>query len=74
MNTDRRKALSGIMYGLKDFVPHKDLAVMIGDGPTEVYNELREMEIDGIVERLAIPSRAFRRQQDQVAWRLKPSR
>ncbi len=71
MNADRRNALKGLMVGMTDFIPHRNLAVALGFTVTDTYNELREMEIAGMVERLAIPSKAFQRQQDQVAWRLK---
>ncbi len=74
MNTERRNALTGLMQGMTDYIPHRDLAVALGFTVTDVYNELRGMEIDGLVERLAIPSKAYQRGQDQVAWRLKQAK
>lgn len=72
MNTERRAALTGLMYGMEEFIPHKDLAAMLGYTVTDVYNELRGMEIDGLVERQMERHRdPMKRYQPEVTWRLK---
>lgn len=69
--TERRDAIMGLLYGAKEFIPERDIAIMLGDNPTDIHLELSRMEDDEIVERQAIPAPAFKAKQgSDRAWRL----
>ena len=69
--TERRDAITGLLCGAKDFIPERDIAIMLGDNPTDIHLELSRMEDDEIVERQAIPAPAFKAKQGSCrAWRL----
>lgn len=73
MNAGRRAALTGLMFGASDFIPERDLAIMLGDNCTDVQKELREMELDGLAERQEFISeyRPYASRK-RFAWRRKP--
>lgn len=69
--SQRREALTGLMFGAKDFIPERDLAVMLGENITDVQTTLRAMEIDGVVERQRLKVGFKSKPGSMVAWRLK---
>jgi len=69
----RSEALIGLMFGAKDFIPERDLAVMLGENITDVQTTLRSMEIDGVVERQRLKVGFKSKPGSMVAWRLKQS-
>lgn len=62
MSKDRRKALRGLLYGATDFIPERDLAVMLGEDITAIQTELRSMELEKLVER----------ERRKIAFKAKP--
>ena len=69
----RSEALKGLMFGANDFIPERDLAVMLGENITDVQTTLRSMEIDGVVERQRLKVGFKSKPGSMVAWRLKQS-
>jgi hypothetical protein len=70
VNADRRNALRGLLHGA-DFIPERDLAVMLGDNVTDIQTELRAMELDKLVERERRRVGFKSKPGTMVAWRLK---
>ena len=67
---ERRDAIMGLLYGATDFIPERDIAVMLGDNPTDIHLELSRMEDDEIVERRALPTPFKSKSGASRAWRL----
>jgi len=59
------------MYGAKDFIPERDMAVALGENVTDIQTELRFMEMDGLAERLKLKPRFKAKPGTFVAWKLK---
>lgn len=72
MCSERRKGLTGLMFGAKDFIPERDLAVMLGENITDIQTTLRAMEIEKLVERQRLKVGFKSKPGMMVAWRLKP--
>lgn len=68
--TERRDAIMGLLYGANDFIPERDIAVMLGDNPTDIHLELSRMEDDEIVERQAMATPFKAKAGAARAWRL----
>ncbi len=72
IRSSRYNALRGLMFGAKDFIPERDLAVMLGEDLTSIQVELRRMEIDGIAERQTLTYVPYKSKPGTInAWRLK---
>jgi len=71
IRSSRYNALRGLMFGAKDFIPERDLAVMLGENITDIQTTLRAMEIDGVVERQRLKVGFKSKPGTMVAWRLK---
>lgn len=70
VSKDRRKALRGLLYGAKDFIPERDLAVMLGEDITAIQTELRSMELEKLVERERRKIAFKAKPGSMIAWRL----
>lgn len=50
--SERRKAITGLLFGANDFISEREITVMLGDNLTDIAFELRKMERDGKAERV----------------------
>ena len=71
MNTERRAAITGLLYGARDFILERDLAVMLKENVTDIQTELRAMELDKLVERERLRVAFKSKPGSMNAWRLR---
>ena len=67
----RQNGIRGLLHGAKDFIPERDLAVMLGDDITAIQTALRDMELRGEAERQRLKVAFKAKPGTMNAWRLK---
>lgn len=66
----RCKAITGLLFGANDFIPERDITVMLGDNLTDIAFELRKMELDGKAIRQDRKTGFGAKQGLRFAWKL----